>query len=236
MSNAPLFQLGENASWEPMDFADVLDQDGVYCGRITKEVVKTEDDKPGVWLTFTLEDSDVAGKNLQKKLGFDAKQEFLWRGLIRSVTGDMRQAKGAFSYVPGQLTNLVTYFKVESYENAKDGERRSGLGSFLTKAEYDEAVAKGRHRWPAEVKGRGGSKGGTPAGLPSAFPGFPGAAASVPQPAAAQPLNPAPVPQTMAPANTPTPTPPQPNGFAAPAAGFPAPAPGGFPGFPGVKK
>lgn len=241
------FQLAipEDPTWEPMEFSDVLEQDGAYCAVISGEKVTTINDKTGIMFTFKLQDPDVAGRTLSKFLQDPRQNEkvmFLWRGMMRSLAGSTEGARGGVQYVPGAWTGGVVYFKVESYINDKDGERKSGIGQLLTKSEYDTIVATGKQRWAPQV--RGGSRGaaaGTPNGLPTGFPGMPGV---VPPPPATQPVvtggplggfTPPVAPAVPAPAGFGF-APPAPAAPVAPPPAPPAPpAAGGF-SFPGIKK
>jgi hypothetical protein len=199
-------------SWEPLQFADVLDMDGIYFGKVVGEK-PTEN---GVWLTIECQDEDVAGRRLQKLLPDitqKPKATFLWRGLILSATSATQPldvakqaARAAFNWQPGQFLNAPCYFKVESYYDDK-GDRRSGVQDWLPKQDHDAAKAAGKMRWSPKADAPARTTGfGAPAGLPQGFP-VPGA---VPMPPAAAPI------QTAPPVAVPP---------SAPPAGFPAPAP-----------
>lgn len=207
-----VLELPADPAWEPMDIADVLEQDGYYSGRIVREKAKTDGDRPGVWLTIELLDTDCAGKKVQKFLGdprVNPKLMFLWRGILRSISGSTDAAKGAFAYSVGRFTGATVYFKTEAYPDRETGDHRTGVQDWLTQAEYDQAVQKGQHRWPAKIRASSGS---TPTGLPAgfgvAFPPAPPAAApmgqqvgTVPAPANSNGALPAPpAPPAAAPA------------------------------------
>lgn len=200
-----VLELPSDPSWEPMDIADVLEQDGFYSGVIVGEKAKTDGEKPGVWLTIALSDADVAGKKVQKFLGdprVNPKLMFLWRGILRSISGSTDAAKGAFSYAVGRFTGATVYFKTEAYAD-KEGNHRTGVQDWLTKGEFDQAVAKNQHRWPAKIRSTATS---TPTGLPAGFgiafppaPPAPPAAAPMGQPANSNGVAP-PAPPAAAPA------------------------------------
>jgi hypothetical protein len=212
MSDAFSLQIPADPTWEPMEFDDTLEMDGVYSGKILAEKVQEMNGKTGVRFTLEIADADNAGRKLSKFLQ-DPRQNdkvmFLWRGLMRSVAGSTDQARQAFTYTPGAFVGHTVFFKVESYIDSKD-ERRSGIGAWMTASEYQEVIAKGKHRW-TPTAGAGQTNrptGGTPGGSP--FGTFPGLPTSVPQPAGTAPV-------TTAPAtNGTSPTPPPTSGFSFP--------------------
>lgn len=173
-----VLNIPADPNWEPFDTLDVLEMDGYYCARITKEGARTDQSKSrGVFLTLVLEDPDVRGKTLSKFLPDPTAQQkdvwFLWRGLFRAITGDLNAARSAFQYTPGMLTGQLVYFKTKAYVD--DGAVRTGVDAWCTKAEWDGATAQKLHRWPVKVSPT--SPGGAlPTGLPGAFPvsAFPG--------------------------------------------------------------
>lgn len=189
------FIIPADPTWEPMEFDDTLAQDGAYAARVTSDKSAAIGTKGGIRVTLELQDADVAGKRLSKFLQDPRENDkvwFLWRGIMRSITGSTDGARAGFTYQPGTFTGQLVYFKVESYTD-NNGERRSGVGQWLTKGEYEEIVAKGKHRWaPAAVSagGRAAPASGTPAGSP--FGAFPGLPATVPQPATTAPVQTAP--------------------------------------------
>jgi len=160
-------------SWEPFETTDTLEKDGCYAGVIKSERVRNDKTKsPGVFLTIELLDEDARGRTLSKFLTDprSAKKDvfFVWRGLMRSITGSTEGGKGGLNYTPGVFTNQTVYFKTESYID--DGNRRTSVGAFMTKAEYDDAVAKNLHRWAPKVTGGGATGvGGMPTGAPGGF-------------------------------------------------------------------
>lgn len=245
--------------WEPFDVPDVLDKDGFYCARITKEAGRTDGTKKrGLFLTLTLQDPDVVGKNLSRFLPDPTAETkdlwFVWRGLLRSITGDVNAGKNGMQYAPGMFQGQLCYFRTKAY--TEDGQIRTGVDAWITKTEWDQAVANKQHRWDIKVTPGAPAQalpGGMPGGFPmQAFPGLSGAP-TAPAPGVA-PMQQA--PQQQPPPGAPVfqqPTqqmPPQPQqGFAqavappalqAPSQGFPgfgAPAPQAapqttpFPGF-----
>jgi hypothetical protein len=227
--------------------------DGYYALRIKSEKPRTDSD--GVWITFEILDEDARGKTVSKSMPNSATTKkdtwFTWRGLFRSITGGLDMARAAMQYTPGMLLNQLAYARTGAYAD-NSGNLRTGVDAYVTKAEYDDAVAHKKHRWPAKVRsGAVGSAavGSLPSGLPSAFPGMggmglPGAPASplagmVPAPSASAPMTQAPAgfpaaqPQFQQPAQPQQPQ--QPQQFQQPAQQpvqqpFPyATAPGGVP-------
>lgn len=246
-------------TWEPFESTDVLETDGYYMCRVTRESARADTTKKaGVFLTLEIQDEDARGKILSKFMNdprATQKQSwFVWRNLIRSITGGLDNARAGFQYTVGMLAaqGSIVYVKTAAY-NDDDGQMRTGVDGFHTKDEYEAAVQGKRHRWPAKVKGGAAA---LPSGLPTAFPGasFPGLAGApvapvpgappvAPQPTAAAPMvqpQTAPAPAAAPPAQGfgfPPPGAP-PVGAAPPAQGFAfpapqvAPAPPASPGFP----
>ncbi len=236
-----VLDIPPDPTWQPFDQTDTLDKDGYYCFRIKSESA-TREGKAGVFLTLEIQDPDARGKILSKKLNdprLTEKESFwVWRSLIRSIMGDLAQAQAGFRYTVGAFTNQIVYGKTGAYTDNKNT-TRTGVDGFITKAEYDAAVAAGNHRWAPHLTGAGGGAGpvgALPGGLPASFPGMgsmglpggPGAPTGAPQPTAAAPMQQqAPAPSPIAIAATPG-TAPQ------PAAVFaqPVQAPAGFPPAP----
>lgn len=210
-------------NWEPFQSTDVLEKDGYYCGRIVSEKARNDQNKAaGVFFEFQLVDPDVVGKRLMKFLPDPNTSKgntwWLWRGLLRSITGSTDHGKGAFQYALGNYANQLVYFKTEAYLD--DGAMRTGVGDWLTKTEYDAAVAANRHRWPAKAPQPNAGAGALPGGLPGSFPGggLPMGGPGAPSPMGAaptfppqQPMTPQPgaAPMQAAPSFPPAPTAPQ---------------------------
>jgi hypothetical protein len=238
-----VLNIPADPTWEPIETTDTLEMDGYYSLRIKSEKARTDGD--GVWITFEILDEDARGKNVSKSMPNSATKTkdtwWLWRSLFRSITGGLDMARSAFQYTPGVLLNQLAYARTGAYADSS-GSMRTGVDAFVTKTEYDEAVAHKKHRWPAKVRSGAvgpGAVGALPGGLPSAFPGMggpglPGAPASptagmVPAPAAANPMQQAPqgfpAPAVAAPVAPPqapafTFAPPTASGLPAPAASF----------------
>lgn len=208
MADASGFVLDfdEDSTWQPFETTDVLEKDGYYCCRIVKEAPRQDGNKsPGVFLTLEVTDQDAAGKTLSKFMtdprATKSNTWFVWRNLFLSITGDINQARAKFRYTPGMLTNQYCFIKTAAYMD-NSNEMRTGVDSFVTKQQWEEATKAGRHRWPAKPKG--GTTAQLPTGLPGGggfpgggFPGLPGAPAA-PTPGA--PAAPAPgFPPTAAP-------------------------------------
>jgi hypothetical protein len=228
-----VFHMPPDPTWEPIETTDTLEMDGYYSAEITKESARlgSGNQKAGVWITFTIRDTDAAGKRVSKFIqdpNTTAKDTwFVLRGLVRSITGNMEAARAGFPYTPGMFTGHPCYLRTGAYLD-NDGATRTGVDAFVTAEEYNAAVARNGHRWPSKTRSTAGSTGAVgalPGGVPSAFPmgiaGLPGApsAPGVPAPA---PMAPAPVGPPMQPAASPIQPP-------APAA---APPPSPFTGFP----
>jgi hypothetical protein len=233
-----VLDIPPDPTWEPFETTDVLEMDGLYACRITRESARTDTSKSsGVFITLEILDEDARGKVLSKFLPDPRTTKsnvwFVWRGLIRSITGGLDGARQGFQYRPGTFANQVCYAKTEPYLDGQD--QRTSIAQFVTKEEYDAAVAGKRHRWPSKPK-TSALPGGLPSAFPmAAFPGMTGPSAPTGFPPAPQPGG-APMTQPPQPAPQPQAAPAFP-GFAQPAGGS-APAPSGSmpPNlFPGMK-
>lgn len=226
-----VLDIPPDPTWEPFDQTDTLEKDGYYCFRVKSESAAREGQKAGVFLTLEIQDADAKGKIISKKLGdprlTDKESFWVWRSLIRSITGGLDHARAGMRYTPGAFANMIVYGKTSAYTDGKNN-TRTGVDTFITKAEYDTSVASGGHRWAPHLSGGGSSAAGAlPSGLPASFPGMgtgglpggPGAPTGAPQPTAAAPMQQQ--PSAIAVATTPG-TAPQ------PASAF-APVTGGFP-------
>jgi hypothetical protein len=242
-----VLDIPADPTWEPFEQTDTLDQDGYYAVRITKEAPRSDTSKKaGVFLTLQILDQDAAGRILSKFLG-DPRTEkndiwHQWRGVLRSISGGLDFARQALRYTPGMFANQTAYVKTGAY-TSDNGTMRTGVDNWVTKPEYDAAVAASKHRWAAKPKhgtaGGAGAVGALPTGLPGSFPGMGGGplpgnpmlpmGGSAPMPVAAAPMQQAPqgfpAPQGFAPPAQAAPTqgfaPPQ--GFAQPPAFGPPP-------------
>lgn len=240
-----VLDIPADPTWEPFDTTDVLETDGYYAVRITREGARTDSQKKaGVFLTLEIQDEDARGKVLSKFMQDPRATQkdswFVWRNLIRSVSGGLDQARAGLRYTTGMLAGQLAYVKTGAYTDG-DGQQRTGVDNWCTKDEYEKAVASKTHRWPA--KARGGNA-ALPGGLPSGFPGTgfpglggapgapgaPGTAPMVQAPMAPQPIAAAPMVQA-APAQvqqvqqhpTVAPVAPTTPGFPPVGAGFPPP-------------
>lgn len=175
------FELPEDPNWEPMEFADVLDKDGIYGGIVVAEKLNNDT----VILTIEIQDDDTKGKRLSKFLKdprpSDASKFTIdaWRSLFASIWGKP-YAKSRITYKYPMFPNAAVFFKVESYTN-KNGDRASGVGLFVSQSDWENAHQAGKARWAPKVDD---GKKAAPAGLPPAFPALP----SAPQPPASAPL------------------------------------------------
>jgi hypothetical protein len=235
--------------WEPFETTDTLEKDGFYCVKIIKESARGGD-KPGVWFTFEVFDEDARGKVLNRFMSDSRTTQkdtwFTWRGLLRSLTGNLDAARQGLTYQPGMFVGQYVYVKTGAYQDRESGGLRTGIDAWSTKSEWETAIKEGKHRWTPKPRGGsttgaapagmlpGGMPGGfpTPTGLPGApigggLPGAPmapGVAPSTPQPTAS-PMQTAPA-QVAAPASMAPPPPPAPQAPQAPAAfSFGAPPP-----------
>lgn len=234
-----VLDIPPDPTWQPIDSSDTLDQDGFYCCRIKSEKVRNDDGKLQIILTLEIQDQDARGKTIARFMN-DPRQTkgdtwWQWRGLMRSITGTVQGGQQGLRYQPGAFTNQICYVKTGAYNDSK-GAMRTGVETWSTKDEWEEAYKRGGHRWAAKVHvaqapgvgalpgGTGGLPGAPSAGLPGAMPPLPGAPATpgvatppgVPAPGAA-PMQSAPPPAPVtAPAVPPA------NPFAAAA---PPPAP-----------
>lgn len=219
-----VFSMPADPNWQPLDFADTLEMDGFYSGRITEEKVK--DDK--VIFRVEIIDEDAKGKKLDKFLGTKENHLWLWRRLILSLTSDLKTSQAAFQYQPGMFTGYTIYFKTEPYTN---GDRSStSIADLITQQEYEAQVKAGRHRWPSVPKASPMKPAGF-GGIPQPGQGIAGMAFGVPA-GIPQPQNASTTPNPQAAAalaaadRAPAPPP--------PAAPVPAPASTPFK-FPGMK-
>lgn len=176
-----VINIPADPTWEPFDVTDQLEMDGYYACRIKKEAGRSDPGKsPGVFLTLELQDQDAMGKMLSKFMpdpnSTKGNTFFLWRGIARSIMGDLQLARTGFQYTPGTFANQPCYVRTGAYLD-DGGSMRTGVDAFVTQAEYTEAVKAGKHRWPARVKsggagaGAGSPIGALPSGLPGGFPG-----------------------------------------------------------------
>lgn len=217
-----ILDIPPDPTWEPFDTADVLDKDGFYQCRITKESGRNDANKSqGVFLTLEVQDEDARGKILSRFLPDPRTAKgnvwFLWRGLLRSITGSLDGARQGMRYQPGMFVNQLVYVKTE--RNFRDDRASTDIDSWITGPEWANAVQGNKHRWPAKQVQQGGSGGvgALPGGLPGGFPGMPGAAPAMGAPAIGMGLPGAPAPAA--------PVAPQPGAapFAAPPVGPSAP-------------
>jgi len=226
-----VLDIPADPTWEPFETTDVLEQDGYYACKITRESARQDGSKSsGVFLTLEIVDEDARGKRLSKFM-MDPRTSksnvwFVWRNLFLSITGNKAQAQAAVRYTPGMLTGQYVFVKTEPY---MDGESlRTSVQNFITREEWETAHKEKRARWKSAPKAAAALPGGLPGGFPGAgFPGLPGgpsASGAAPQAMPAPQVMAAPAPVAAAP-------------MAPPPVMQPATAPGpfagggGFPGF-----
>src|SRR5574341_6304 len=173
-----VLDIPADPTWEPFEMTDVLDLDGYYCFRITKEAPRNDPGKSaGIFLTLELQDQDVRGKTLSRFLPDPRTAKgnvwFIWRGLMRSISGNMDFARSAVRYVGGMFTNQICYAKVQ--RELVNDRTVSSLDAWVTQAEYTAAVQGNKHRWaPRAVQQPSGAVGALPGGTPGGFPGMGG--------------------------------------------------------------
>jgi hypothetical protein len=175
-----VLDIPPDATWEPFDTTDTLDKDGYYACKITKESARIDGTKSkGVFITLEIQDADAKGKIISKFLpdprATQSNVWFIWRSIVRSIQGGLAMARSGFQYTPGAFAGQFVYVKTEAYND--DGTTRTGVGTFITKDEWQAAVTADKHRWAPTVRNPGGAGvGPLPGGLPSAFPtsAFPG--------------------------------------------------------------
>jgi len=245
--------IDADPTWEPIEQTDFLEMDGFYCAKIIKESPRQDGSKtPGVFLTLQIQDEDTKGKVISKFMT-DPKASrndtrFVWRLLWLSMTGNKDQARSAFRYQPGMITGQTVFVKTVADVDKNNRRQITNVDTFVTQAEYEQALKESRHRWKAQPKAA------TPAGPPPGFggtgglPPLPGGPSS-PTPQARPPMQGGGFPQQGAPMQQPVPPPQQPTPQSqaptsvAPQSGFPppqnapqggVPQPGGapLPGFP----
>lgn len=191
-----VLNIPADPTWEPIDASDTLDMDGYYKCRIKSEKLRTENGKNQIILTLDILDQDAIGKTLTKFMPDPTQTTkdswFVWRGLLRSITGNLDAARSGMQYTLGCLIGSFVYARTGAYAD-NQGTMRTGVENFEILPTYEEAVKSSRHRWPAKIKGGAGGQspvGALPTGLPG---GFPGMGVSLPgSPAGAGPFAPAP--------------------------------------------
>lgn len=175
-----------DANWEPFESTDVLEMDGFYCCQITKESARTSGDKPGVWFTLVVQDTDAKGKVLNRFLNDSRTTQkdtwHQWRGLLMSITGDLNAGKQGLAYQAGMFIGQYVYVKTGAYNDRESGAMRTGIDSWAKKSEWEAAYKANSHRWKPHPKGQaspgagvGMLPGGAPAGFPQPSGGLPGA-------------------------------------------------------------
>ena len=175
-----VLDIPPDPSWEPFDTTDVLDQDGYYQAKITKESGRNDPGKSqGIFLTMEIQDSDARGKILSRFLPDPRTAKgnvwFVWRGLLRSITGTLDGARQGLRYQPGMFTGQLVYIKTE--RSQRDNRVSTDIDSWVTGPEWQSAVQSNRHRWAPKPMQAGGNVGALPGGVPGGFPGLPGAGA-----------------------------------------------------------
>jgi hypothetical protein len=175
-----VLDIPPDPSWEPFESADVLDQDGYYQLKITKESGRNQADKSqGIFLTMEVQDADARGKILSRFLPDPRTAKgnvwWIWRGLLRSITGTLDGARQGLRYSPGMFTNQLVYVKTE--RGMRDDRLSTDIDAWVTGPEWQEATRTNRHRWAPKAIQQGGNVGALPGGVPGGFPGLPGAGA-----------------------------------------------------------
>jgi hypothetical protein len=175
-----VLDIPADPSWEPFDAADVLDQDGYYQLKITKESGRNDANKSqGIFLTMEVQDPDARGKILSRFLPDPRTAKgnvwWIWRGLLRSITGTLDGARQGMRYQPGMFTNQLVYVKTE--RAMRDDRMSTDIDAWVTAPEWQEATRTNRHRWAPKPMQAGGNVGALPGGVPGGFPGLPGAGA-----------------------------------------------------------
>ena len=175
-----VLDIPADPSWEPFDAADVLDQDGYYQVKITKEGGRNDANKSqGIFLTMEVQDADARGKILSRFLPDPRTAKgnvwWIWRGLLRSITGTLDGARQGMRYTPGMFSGQLAYVKTERAQ--RDDRVSTDIDAWVTGPEWQSAVQSGRHRWAPKPMQAGGNVGALPGGVPGGFPGLPGAGA-----------------------------------------------------------
>jgi hypothetical protein len=166
------FELPPDPSWQPFEKPDVLPMDGFYYGQITNESPR-KGEKPGVFLTITLEDEDVKGLKISTFLSDPTAKNtgWLWRNILRSIHGSVEAGQQGISYKKGYFTGHYVFFKTESRLD-NQGERATQIKDWITQEEMSSAVAAGNTRWPASISERAQGApgfGATPTQAPAGF-------------------------------------------------------------------
>lgn len=226
-NSAFVISIDADPTWEPLDTFDLLEVDGLFAVKVTKESVQNGDGGKtrGVFMTLQIQDNDLKGKVVSKFMTDPASAKndvrFTWRLLIMSLGHNKDVARAAFNYQPGMLTGKMLYCRTKRGQN-RDGKQITNVENFVTREDYELALKENRHRWKAEVAI-------APTSLPSGVPPVGGAFAGLGAFGA-------PGAPTGAPAGGPmmgSPTPTAATPFAAPVAAAPVTAPaGGFAAVP----
>ena len=171
-----VLDIPADPTWEPFDTTDVLDQDGYYQCKITKESGRNDANKSqGIFLTMEVQDADARGKILSRFLPDPRTAKgnvwFVWRGLLRSITGSIDGARQGLRYQPGMFTGQLVYVKTE--RSHRDDRTSTDIDTWVTMTEWQAAVTANRHRWAPKPVQQGGNMGALPAGT-GGFPGLPG--------------------------------------------------------------
>ena len=130
-----VLDIPADPSWEPFDTTDVLDQDGYYQAKITKESGRNDPGKSqGIFLTMEIQDADARGKILSRFLPDPRTAKgnvwFVWRGLLRSITGTLDGARQGLRYQPGMFTGQLVYIKTE--RSQRDDRVSTDIDSWVT--------------------------------------------------------------------------------------------------------
>ena len=171
-----VLDIPADPTWEPFDTTDVLDQDGYYQCKIAKESGRNDANKSqGIFLTMEVQDADARGKILSRFLPDPRTAKgnvwFVWRGLLRSITGSIDGARQGLRYQPGMFTGQLVYVKTE--RSHRDDRTSTDIDTWVTMTEWQAAVTANRHRWAPKPVQQGGNMGALPAGT-GGFPGLPG--------------------------------------------------------------
>lgn len=169
--------LGELANYTPTEGLGgnaLLKMDGFYSGQITKVLLKkSSTGNPMFLVQQIVQDADEKGQSLLQNVlcgGKDKNGEPLSRQLGQFLTGlgmtqDQIRAFAANGVQDGEalaakFVGKIAYFSVEA--ETYESKMSSKINNYISKQQYDDAVAIGAHRKPrrADV-----SFAGPPAGV-----------------------------------------------------------------------
>lgn len=172
--NIDLGELKDYVHTEGLGSGSLLKMDGYYSGKVTKIIPKKSQAGNGMFLVQVIvEDADEKGAMLLSNVlctGMNAKNEPNSKQLGQFLEGcgfseaEVRgfSAKGSVDaeQLAKALIGRATWFEAEA--EAYEGKLSSKVRNYITKKQYDDAVAANAHRKPIRAQA---SFSGPPAGV-----------------------------------------------------------------------